>query len=67
MLFMRWRTSRTNNNENNTSSSNKLNKLTIIYKIDKNKDKIKLFGEDFVENNKNNSYLIIDGKKKWIM
>ena len=52
-----------NNNENNTSSSNKLNKLTIIYKIDKNKDKIKLFGEDFVENNKNNSYLIIDGKK----
>ena len=37
--------------------------MTIIYNIDKNKNHIYIFGEDFVKNNKNNCYLIINGKK----
>ena len=37
--------------------------MTIIYNIDKNKKKLKIFGEDFVKNNKNNCYLLINGKK----
>ena len=40
--------------------------ITIIYKIEKNKDKIKLFGENFVSNNKDNCYIIIEGKKEKI-
>jgi len=35
---------------------------TLIYKIDYDK-KIKLFGNEFVKNNKDNYYLIIDNKK----
>ena len=45
------------------SNNNKLNEMTIIYKIDKNKEKLKIFGDDFVKNNKNNCYLLINGKK----
>ena len=41
----------------------KLNRTTIIYNCEKEK-KIQLFGYDFVENNKDNCYLIIDGEKK---
>ena len=37
--------------------------MTIIYKIDKNKKKLKIFDGVFVENNKNNCYLLINGKK----
>ena len=39
------------------------NNMTIIYEINKNKNKIQLFGENFVTNNKNNCYLLIEGKK----
>ena len=35
------------------SRKNSLNKMTIIYKIDKTKRKIKLFGTYFVFRNKN--------------
>ena len=35
----------------------------IIYKIDENKDKIKIFGSDFVKNNKNIIKLEIEGKE----
>ena len=50
--------------KNDISSGNdKLNELTIIYKIDKNKEKLKIFGDNFVKNNKNNCYLLINGKK----
>ena len=35
----------------------------IIYKIGKTDEKIKIFGEEFVINNKNNCYLLIDGQK----
>ena len=43
--------------------NNKLNQMTIIYNIDKNIKKLKIFGEDFVKNNKNNCHLLINGKK----
>jgi len=51
------------NNLNNISSTNLLNKMTIIYDVDNNKDEIKIFGKNFVENNKNNCYLLINNKK----
>ena len=38
--------------------------MTIIYNIDKNEDSIRIFGKDFVKNNKNNCYLIINGKQR---
>ena len=38
------------------------NEINIIYKYDKNMNKIKLFGKIFVENNKNNCILIVNGK-----
>jgi len=36
------------------------NEIDIIYKCDKNMNEIKLFGENFVKNNKNNCILIIN-------
>ena len=36
--------------------------MTIIYKIDKNKEKLRILGNTFVKNNKNNCYLLINGK-----
>ena len=36
--------------------------ITITYNI--NENEIKLFGEDFVKNNKDNCYLLIEGKKE---
>ena len=38
------------------------NEMIIIYKIE-DKDKIKLFGEEFIKNNKNNSIIIIKNKE----
>ena len=37
--------------------------MTIIYDIDKNKNKINIIYSNFVRNNKNNCYLLIDEKK----
>ena len=39
------------------------NNMTIIYKINKNGNEIKIFGENFVENNKYKCYLSIKGKR----
>ena len=39
------------------------NKMTIIYN-NNDENKIKLFGEDFIKNNKDNCYLIINNKKQ---
>ena len=39
-----------------------IDEINIIYKV--NDNKIKLFGYDFVKNNKNNCKLIIDGKEE---
>ena len=49
--------------KSNNSSENKLNKMSLIYYINKNDEKICIFGEKFVKNNKNNCYLLIDGKQ----
>ena len=46
------------------SDSNKLNQMTIIYKIEKYMDSVKLFGDMFAQNNKNNCYLLINGKQQ---
>ena len=64
------------NNKNYISNyilnRNKLNQTTIIYYIKKakndeeyayNKNQIKIFGKKFVENNKNNCYLLVNGKQ----
>ena len=61
---------------NNIVNINKTNEMIIIYKIndednednednqDEDKYKIKLFGEKFIENNKNNCKIIIDNKEQ---
>ena len=44
-----------------------LNSMTIKYKIDNDNlsyNKLRLFGEEFVKNNKDNCLIIIDGKKQ---
>ena len=43
--------------------SNLKNELTIIY-CSNNQKKIRLFGENFVKNNKNNCFLFVNNKKK---
>lgn len=45
----------------NVNESNKLNQISIRYKIVPGDKEIKLFGKNFVENNKNNCHLLIDG------
>ena len=44
-------------------NKDKMNIMTIIYNIN-NQNQIKLFGKDFVRNNKNNCYLIINNVKE---
>ena len=39
-----------------------LSQFTLMYKTEKNEKEIKLFGDKFVKNNKNNYYLIIEDK-----
>ena len=49
-------------NHNNISFNKKLSKITIIYSIDK-KNNVKIFGSNFVKNNRDNCYLLIDRKR----
>ena len=54
-------------NTNNNSIKKTLNSMTIIYKIDNDNrayNKLRLFGEEFVKNNKDNCSIIIDGKNQ---
>ena len=39
------------------------NEITIIYRINKNDKKIRIFGENFVHNNKNNCKILCDGNE----
>ena len=55
-----------NNSNNNMINPNKLNEIKIIYDI-KNKDKINLFGENFIKNNKGKCKIIIDNKEQDII
>ena len=41
-----------------------LNKMTIIHNIGEKDEKIKIFGDTFVNNNKNNCYIVIEGKQR---
>ena len=52
------------NNEILNIEKNKLNEMTIIYKISKYDYQIRIFGFKFVENNKNNCKIIIEGKEE---
>jgi surface protein len=52
-----------NNFNLNNLPDNKLNQMIIYYNIDEDDDKIRLFCGDFVKNNENNCYLLIDKKK----
>ena len=40
------------------------NEVTVIYKINKNENEIRLFGQKFIENNKCKCYIIINNKNK---
>ena len=52
-----------------------MNVINLIYKVNEDsykggfwrKDKIKILGEEFVKNNKNNIELIINGKKSELL
>jgi len=45
--------------------NNKLNQINVLYEIPQNEDSMELFGKKFVENNKENCYLlIVDQQKK---
>ena len=57
------KTGNININFPNNIQNNQLNQMTIIYKVDKKYDYIEIFGSHFVSNNKNNCYLIINGKQ----
>ena len=50
-------------NNNDSFFKEVRNEFTIIYNVPKDKDTIVFFGKDFVKNNKNNCYLLIDDKK----
>ena len=53
-----------NNNNNDNNNDNDIDEIKIIYKYIKSQTKIKLFGEKFVENNKDKSRIIINGEEK---
>ena len=46
----------------NNKSNNQLNKMTLLYKFKENS--VQIFGEKFVNNNKNNCYLLIDERER---
>ena len=47
--------------------SNDINRLKIYYKINKDEKQIKMFGKEFVENNKEKCKLLIEGKEYELM
>ena len=51
------------NNNNNNINNNKLNQMTIILTFEKAPKNIQLFSREFVYNNKNNCYLLIEDQK----
>ena len=50
--------------QNNFDELRKIIGYTLKYKLDKENDKIRLFGEYFINQNKNNCNLIINGEEK---
>ena len=43
-----------------------MNELTFIYKVNIDDNKIKIFNEEFIKNNKDNCKIIVDGKEQEI-
>ena len=56
-------TNKTTNENINSNINSIANEITIIYKIKNNDKRIKLFGEKFIENNKNNCNIIEEEKE----
>ena len=46
------------------SIEKKLNEMNMVYTLKNGTGRVKLFGAKFIQNNKNNCYLIIDGQQK---
>ena len=44
-----------------------MNEITIEYKINKDDNKIKIFYEDFIKNNKDNCKIVIDDREQEII
>ena len=44
----------------------KINEMTIKYKVNKERNQMRLFGDEFVKNNKNRCKIVIEGKEKEI-
>ena len=53
-----------NINDNKKMNSKKLNSMTIRYKINEKDKTLRLFGDEFVKNNRNNCIIILDGKNQ---
>ena len=53
-------------NNSNLILDNPKNEMTIIYEVEDYNKTIRIFGENFVKNNKNNCKLIINGKEQEI-
>ena len=51
------------NKDNDKLNKNTINEMIIIYKIE-GENRIKLFGEDFINKNKNNCKIIIENKEQ---
>ena len=60
MIDIYYKINNINNNDDNNDN-------IIIYKVNNNNNKIKIFGYDFVENNKNNVKIEIEGKEYQLM
>ena len=56
----------TNENEKIKEKNDKLNNLNIIYKIKNKKEKLKLFGKEFFDKNKDKCNMIINDKEREI-
>ena len=46
------------------ASKDLTDKIRIIYNVEEKEENLKIFGDNFVKNNINNCYLIIEGKQK---
>ena len=44
-----------------------MNGITIEYKINKDNNKIKIFDENFIKNNKDNCKIVVDDKEQDIV
>ena len=65
-IFCYFNNFHNNNLMKNKYNVDKLNIITLIYEFSEYRDTIRLFGDDFVKNNINNCYLILDDQQRKI-